>query len=289
MRRSIAAGLVIFAMSASLAPHDATAIEPGSAACKKELQAAEKKMRESIALVDRGKAASGPARCEAISHHIELSEQIRESFARCEEPKARTSAVRDADDVLEASNEAYKKWCPPRPGMVRVKVTMVTRVTRDKLPKPLAPLHRCVDSGDMYSANERFDLGRLMTFGCPGNPSPTSEQIKERNTRAELLRQEQVAFYLTRDRDGDDPRRLSFPIFTADGREAATDVLVAGRNHIGDKLDLIESFWEPAKEGVCRVHVLWRVTDGKAALVLWQEAADCASGKVEFKTVLDRQ
>src|SRR5512147_1364424 len=143
MRGSIAAGLVIFAMSKWLAPRDAAAIEPGSVACKKELQAAEKKMQESIALVDRGKAASGPARCEAISQHIELSEQIRESFARCEQPKARTSAVRDADDVLEASNEAYKKWCPSRPGMVRVKMTMVTRVTRDKLPKPLAALHRC--------------------------------------------------------------------------------------------------------------------------------------------------
>lgn len=289
MRKSIAAGLVIFAMSASLAPHDAAAIEPGSAACKKELQAAEKKMQESIALVDRGKAASGAARCEAISQHIDLSEQIRESFARCEEPKARASAVRDADDVIEASNQALQKWCPPRPGMVRIKTTMVTRVTRDKLPKPLAALHRCVNGGDMYSTNERFDLGRLIMLGCPGNPNPTAEQIKERNTKPELLRQEQVAFYITRDRDGDDPRRLSFPVLTADGREAVTDVLVAGRNHIGDKLDLIESFWEPAKEGVCRVHVIWRVTEGKAELVLWQQAADCASGKVEFKTVLDRR
>ncbi len=94
--------------------------------------------------------------------------------------------------------------------------------------------------------------------------------------------------YLTRDRDGDDPRRLTFPIFTADGREATTDLLFASRASIGEKLDLISSFWEAAKEGVCRVHAVWRVTDGKANLVLWREAADCV-GRVEFKTVLDRR
>jgi hypothetical protein len=111
-----------------------------------------------------------------------------------------------------------------------------------------------------------------------------------RNASAELLHKEQVEFYVTRDRDGDDPRRLTFPILDAGGQETTTEMLFAGRNHVSDKLDLIESFWEPAKPGVCRVHAIWRVRDGKAGLVLWQEAADCAGGsKVEFKTVLDRR
>jgi hypothetical protein len=42
-------------------------------------------------------------------------------------------------------------------------------------------------------------------------------------------------------------------------------------------------------EGVCRVHVVWRVADTKASLVLWQEARDCGSTPTQFKTVLDRR
>ena len=172
--------------------------------------------------------------------------------------------------------------------MVRVKSTWVTRVTRDKLSKPLATVHRCGSDGDMFSVKERFDLGRLVMLGCPGNPEPTDAQIKARNTKAELLRKEQAELYVTRDKDGDDPRRLSFPILTADGKEAATDLLLAERNHVGDKLDLIESYWEPAKEGVCRVHAVWRVADAKAKLILWQEATDCTKGVGDLKTVLER-
>ena len=52
----------------------------------------------------------------------------------------------------------------------RTSMTMVTHVTRAQLPKPLAAVHRCaVDGAPMFSANERFDLGRLVVLGCPGN------------------------------------------------------------------------------------------------------------------------
>jgi hypothetical protein len=284
-RAIVIAGLIL--SSIYLAP--AAAIEPGSAACKSELQGTRKKMQESLALIDSVKDAPAAAKCPAFSAASELAEDIRESTARCEPPQQRTGAVRDADDVIEAIGKAYKKWCPPRPGMVRVKATWVTTVTRDKLPKPLAAVHRCADDGvAMFSINERFDLGRLMALGCPGNPNPTEAQIKARNTKAELLRKEQAAFYVTRDKDGDDPQRLSFPILTADGKEAVTDLLLAERNHVGDKLDLIESYWEPAKEGVCRVHAVWRVADAKARLILWQEASDCTKGVGDLKTVLER-
>jgi hypothetical protein len=284
-RTIVIAGLVLSAVC--LAP-PAFAIEPGSAACKSELQGTRKKMQESLSLIDRVKDAPAAAKCPAFSAASELADEIRESAARCEPPKARTSAVRDADDVIEAINKSYQKWCPPRPGMVRVKMTFVTRVTSDKLSKPLADVHRCAGDGDMFSANERFDLGRLVMLGCAGNPNPTDAQIKARNTKAELLRKEQAALYVTRDKDGDDPQRLSFPILTADGKEASTDLLIAERNHVGDKLDLIESYWEPAKDGVCRVHAVWRVADAKANLILWQEATDCAKGVGNLKTVLER-
>jgi hypothetical protein len=265
----------------------ASAIEPGSAACKSELQGTRKKMQESLSLIDSVKDAPATAKCPAFSAASDLADEIRESAARCEPPKVRTSAVRDADDVIEAIDASYRKWCPPRPGMVRVKMTMVTRVTADKLPKALAAVHRC-GGGDMFSVNERFDLGRLVMLGCPGNANPTDAQIKARNTKAELLGKEQAALYVTRDKDGDDPRRLSFPILMADGKEAVTDLLIAERNHVGDKLDLIESYWEPAKAGVCRVHAVWRVADAKARLILWQEATDCAKGVGDLKTVLER-
>jgi hypothetical protein len=282
---------VLTAACVALLAPPAAAIEVGSAACKREMQATQKMMQDSAALVDSGMQASGAERCKALSEHLDLAEKIRETFARCEGPKQRTSAVRDADEVIEASNQAYNKWCPARPGMVRVRMTVVERVTRDKLPKPLAAVHRCAGDGQtIYLTNERFDLGRLVGLGCPGNPDPTAEQIKARNTKAELLRNEQMAYYVTRDRDGDDPQRLTFPILNADGRETMTDLLVASRNHIGDTPDRISAFWEPAKDGVCRVHAVWRVADGKADLILWQEATDCSAGaKTEFKTLLDRR
>jgi len=279
-RTIVIAGFVTILLSAvCLAPPTASAIEPGSAACKSELQGTRKKMQESLALIDSVKDAPAAAKCPAFSAAGEIADEIRESAARCETGKGRTSSVRDTDDVIEAINKSYQKWCPPRPGLVRIKATWVTTVTRDKLPKPLAAVHRCVGVGDgeaMYSTNERFDLGRLVMLGCPGNPNPTEEQMKARNATAELLRKEQVAIYVTRDRDGDDPRRLSFPILTADGRETMTDMLFASRANVGDKLDQISAYWEPAKDGVCRVHVVWRVEDAKPKLVLWQEAADCS-------------
>lgn len=284
-RTIIIAGLALTAVC--LAPA-AFAIEPGSAACKSELQGTRKKMQESLSLIDSVKDAPAAAKCPAFSAAGEIAEDIRESAARCEPPKTRVSAVRDADDVIEAINKSFQKWCPPRPGMVRVKMTMVTRVTADKLPKPLAAVHTCAGDGAIYSTNERFDLGRLIMLGCPGIDSPTAEQIKQRNTRADLLQKEQAQVYLTRDKDGDDPKRLSFPILAADGREIATDTLLAGRVSIGDKLNLISAYWEPAKDGVCRVHAVWRVADAKAKLILWQEATDCAKGVGDMKTVLER-
>ena len=202
------------------APQGASAIDVGSAACKRELKAAQQLMLESAAVVDSGMKASGAERCKALSRQIDLAERIRESFARCEEPKERTSSVRDADEVIEASQQAFNKWCPSRPGMVRVRMTMVEHVTRDKLPKPLAAVHRCAgDEAAMFSTNQRFDLGRLVVLGCPGNPNPSPEQMKARNASADMLRKEQAYVYLTRDRDGDDPQRLIFPILDADGQE----------------------------------------------------------------------
>ncbi len=147
-------------------------------------------------------------------------------------------------------------------------MTMVERVTRDKLPKPLAAVHHCTEHGTaMFSTNQRFDLGRLVVLGCPGNPNPTLEQMKARNASADMLRKEQAYVYLTRDRDGDDPRRLTFSILDANGRETTTDLLLAERVFIGDKPNLISMFWDPAKPGVCRVHATWRVSDGEAELV----------------------
>ena len=226
-RELIVIAFAIATSAACLAP-PAAAIEVGSAACKRELQATRQMMQESAALVDGGIKASGAERCKALSQHLDLVERIRESFARCEDPKERTSAVRDADEVIEASYQAYNKRCPARPGMMRVRMTTVERVRRDKLPKPLAAVHRCTEDGTaMFSANQRFDLGRLVMLGCPGNSNPTAEQTKARNASAEMLRKEQAYVILTRDRDGDDPRWLTFPTLDADGHQATTDLLIA--------------------------------------------------------------
>jgi hypothetical protein len=125
-------------------------------------------MRESIALLDSVTDAPAPRKCEAYSRHLTLAGEIRESFARCKTADVRAEAVRDADDVIDATRAAYNKWCPPRPGMIRVNMIEVKRITRDQLAKPLAAVHRCGE-GPMYSTNERFDLGRLIVLGCPGN------------------------------------------------------------------------------------------------------------------------
>jgi hypothetical protein len=268
----------------------AFAAEPGSPACKRELVATQNKMQESLALLDSVQNAPAPQKCEAYSRHLTLAGEIRESFARCKPADVRSESVRDADDVVDATRDAYNKWCPPRPGMVRVHMTEVTHIMRDQLPKPLAAVHRCGEGpeGPMTTFNERFDLGRLVVLGCPGNPNPTAEEAATRNIRSELLKKEQAYVYITRDMDGDDPRRLRFPILAADGRETVIDQLLPGRILPGDKRDEILAFWEPASDSVCRIRAVWRVADAKANLVLWQEATDC-SGRAEFKTVLDRR
>jgi hypothetical protein len=290
-RKIVIAGFVVALLSAAdVAPRSALAVEPGSAACKAEMQGVKKKMQESLTLLDSVKDAPATAKCPAFSAASEIAEKIRESAARCESADKRTGAVRNADDVIDAINASYEKWCPPRPGMVRIRATWGMMVTRDKLPKPLAAIHTCAGEGGTYMANERFDLGRLFMLGCPGIESPTDEQTKARNAKADLLRKKQLMLYLSRDKDGDDAKRLTFPILAADGRETMTDELFEGRVSVGEKRDLISAFWEPAKHGVCRVHVIWRVADAKPKLVLWQEATDCSAGaKTEFNTVLDRR
>jgi len=287
-RFRVATTLAALLLAAPFESMSAEAAQPGSPACKRELATTQKKMQDSIALLDRAKNAAGPLKCEALSSHITLAGEIRESFARCRTPDERAEAVRDADDVIDATIESYKKWCPPRPGMIRVKVTEMKRLTRDQLPKPLAAVHRCSD-GPMISFDERFELGRLILLGCPGNPNPTPQEAAARNARPLLLQQEQGYLYLTRDSDGDDPHRLSFPILGADGRETSVDQILAQRVGVGDRRDEISAYWEPMTEGVCRVHVVWRVADAKASLVLWQEARDCSSTPTQFKTVLDRR
>jgi hypothetical protein len=265
----------------------ALAAEPGSPACKRELVTTQKKMQESLALLDSVQNAPAPRKCEAYSRHLTLAGEIRESFARCKPADVRSESVRDADDVIDATREAYIKSCPLRPGMVRVRITEVTHIMRDQLPKSLAAVHHCGE-GPMTTFNERFDLGRLVVLGCPGNPDPTAEAAATRNIRSELMKKEQAYVYITRDMDGDDPRRLRFPILAADGRETMIDQLLPERILPGDKRDEILAFWEPASDSVCRIRAVWRVTDAKANLVLWQEATDC-SGHTEFKTVLDRR
>lgn len=290
MAKSFIVVVALLIAAAWLAPRGAGAIEVGSPACKRELTAMHGKMRQSVAVLDSVKSAPAAAKCRAYSAASAMAREIRESAARCEPAPARTQAVRDADDVIDAVDQAYNKWCPPRPGMIRVHMTMIERVRRDKLPKPLQAAHTCVEEDDtIYSTNERFDLGRLVVLGCPGIDNPTAEQIAARNTTADLLKKEQAQLYLTRDKEGDDPRRLSFTILAADGHETKTDLLLAERVAIGDKRDLISSFWEPAKQGACRVHAVWRVADGEATLVLWEEASDCSTNKPVFKAVLDKR
>ena len=87
MPRLIVIAVVMAASGALLAPQ-AAAIEVGSAACKREMQATQQMMRESAALVDSGMKASGAERCKALSQHLDLAEKIRESFARCEGPRS---------------------------------------------------------------------------------------------------------------------------------------------------------------------------------------------------------
>ena len=288
MRRLLLIAAATFTVSAFATPA-AFAIDPTSAACKAEMRSAKQKMDDSLRLITKVQNAPAAEKCPAYSRSIGIINELRENIARCEQPKVRSESVRDVDDVIDATQKAFEKWCPSRPGMVRIRMTEVTHIAREKIPKPLAAIHTCGDGTPMYFTNERFDLGRLIVLGCPGIQNPTTADTAARNARAELLQKEQARLYLTRDKEGDDPQRLTFPIFAADGSETTTDTLFADRVSIGDKLDLISSYWEPAKDGACRVHAVWRVNDGKATLILWREATDCVSRPTEFKTVLDRR
>ena len=79
------------------------------------------------------------------------------------------------------------------------------------------------------------------------------------------------------------------PILLSDGREATTD-LIPAQGASPQSRDRLAGNWAPAKDGVCRIHAEWKIADGKANLILWQELADCTPGTPPaFKTILDRR
>ena len=87
MPRLIVVAVVMASSGALLAPQ-AAAIELGSAACKREMQAMQKKMRELVALVDSVKEAPGAERCKALSQHLDLAEKFARASRAARPPRS---------------------------------------------------------------------------------------------------------------------------------------------------------------------------------------------------------
>lgn len=263
--------------------------QSGSSSCKRELAAANLKMRQSLALVRAAASAASKQRCDAYFKHLDLVGEIRESFARCQDGEAHAQSLRAADDVRDETEKVIERHCPPTPGMVRVNMVWVKRLSAEELPKPLAAAHRCETLPRMRYTNEPFDGGRIIMAGCKGNGSASDFERAGRNVSAQAVAEEQAAIYLALDSTGRGAKRLTLPILLPDGRTGATD-LIPAQGAIAQKRDLLVGNWAPANGDVCRIHAEWKFANGKPALVLWQEVVDCAKpGAPDYRTILDQR
>jgi hypothetical protein len=275
----------IIAMLAAVPAH----AQPGSAACKRELAVTHAKMKQSLALVTAAVDRAPKERCTSYFKAQDLVTEIRTGFERCEPDKSHAQALRDVDEVDDALGQSVNRHCPPSPGMIRINAIFIKRIAARELPKGLAAKHSCDAPARMSFIDEPFDNGRIMLAGCNGQENASEQDQAARNLSAKALADEQAAVYLALDSSGRGARRLTLPILLADGREATTDLIPVGGTSPQAR-DRLAGNWAPAKDGVCRIHAEWKVTDGKPALVLWQELADCSKpGKPEFKTILDRR
>ena len=265
------------------------AAQPGSAACKRELAVTDAKMKQSLALVTAAVDMAPKARCTAYFKAQELVTEIRTGFERCEPDASHAQALRNVDQVDEALGQSVNRHCPPSPGMIRINAIFIKRIAASDLPKGLAARHSCDAPARMSFIDEPFDNGRIMLAGCNGQDNPSGQDQAARNVSSRALADEQAAVYLAMDSSGRGARRLTLPILLADGREATTDLIPAAGTSPQAR-DRLAGNWAPAKDGVRRIHAEWKVTDGKAALVLWQELADCGKpGPPAFKTILDKR
>lgn len=276
------AGLLIVAAFPAFA-------QPGAAACKRERAAAQTKMKQSLALVTAANSMAPKERCASYFKAQEMVAEIRGGVERCEPDATHASALRNVDEIDDELNKTVNRHCPPSPGMFRINAIFIKRIAAGELPKGIAAVHRCETSPRTLFINEPFDNGRIMLAGCKGKDDASPQDAAARNAASKALADEQAAVYLALDSSGRGARRLTLPILLADGREGMTD-LIPAQGASPQARDRLAGNWAPAQDGVCRIHAEWKVSAGKANLVLWQELADCATpGPPKFKTVLDRR
>jgi hypothetical protein len=277
---------VFFILAIAMCP--ATA-QPGTAACKRELTATNAKMKQSLQLVTDARSMAPKERCAAYFKAQELVTDIRTGFERCEPDASHAHALRNVDEVEAELDKTVNRVCPPSPGMIRINAIYIKRLDAKDLPKGLRPAHTCATSPRMSFIDEPFVNGRVMIAGCDGKDNASAQDQAARNVSPAALAAEQAAVYLAMDSSGRGARRLTLPILLADGREATTDLIPAAGTSPQSR-DRLAGNWAPAKDGVCRIHAEWKIADGKANLILWQELAECIPGTPPaFKTILDRR
>ena len=263
--------------------------QPGTAACKRELTATNAKMKQSLQLVTDARSMAPKERCAAYFKAQELVSEIRTGFERCEPDASHAHALRNVDEVEAELDKTVNRVCPPANGMIRINAIYIKRLDAKDLPKGLRPAHTCATSPRMSFIDEPFVNGRVMIAGCDGKDNASAQEQAARNVSPAALAAEQAAVYLAMDSSGRGARRLTLPILLADGREATTDLIPAAGTSPQSR-DRLAGNWAPAKDGVCRIHAEWKIADGKANLILWQELAECIPGTPPaFKTILDRR
>jgi hypothetical protein len=193
-------------------------------------------------------------------------------------------------------------------------------VRRDKLPKPIARLHICVQPGDIVETSpEPTPVGRsgvLFEVTCPAD----GEGVRALQSAETPARDPHFALYLARNKAGVDARRLSFQYPQANGQESRINVVPAipsvgwsTREHTSklngaaffdmqrpqlpaNEFHLMVSFKPADRPDLKGVVAIWRVTArGETALIYWAETAEELRGEYphwiypQYKVVLDRR
>ncbi len=190
---------------------------------------------------------------------------------KTEAPKADTKAAPKKKAEKKAAPKAEPKTEPKNGPKYDPKT-----VDFGKLPKPLQALHVCAMSDHKVEIGSvRYAKSVLFIVSCP-------------TARGKLT---PLAAYVSRDTSAKGAKRVSFETLAPDGSATTLDTLYSAvpareaYSATGDPLPNMHSrnetvwitgAWGPDdRPGVCAVSAIWRLSDAKAELMLWEEAKDC--------------
>ncbi len=102
----VAVATALLALSAA-----SVAAQPGSSACRVDLEANDKRFEQTMAKLESVKNGTQAQKCEAYRSHVKIMEQGREVFARCNTGTTQRENVGQMNDSIGDFQELIRRRC----------------------------------------------------------------------------------------------------------------------------------------------------------------------------------